>query len=669
LEFHFLKDLLVVFALGGVVVYALRAIKLPAIVGLLLAGAAMGPHGLSLISDVHRVEVLAEIGVVLLLFTVGLEFSLSQLLRMWKTLLGGGGGQVVLCIAAVATATLWRGEGWGKPLFFGFLAALSSTAIVLRLLGERGQLGSPAGRIALGVLLFQDLCIVPLMLLTPYLAGRGSGPSDLALTLLKAAAVVAGVLLAARWLVPPILLRVVQTRSRELFLTLLLVLCLGTAWLTSLAGLSLALGAFLAGLAISESEYSHQAMAEAIPFRDAFGSLFFVSIGMLMDVMFVAKNLPIVAAVVIAVIALKMLTATLPALALGNALHVSLNAGLALAQVGEFAFVLSRVGRELELIDAVEYQVFLSASVLTMVLTPALLYAGRKISERAPDKRFGSEATREGAEEAEHGHTAFANHVVIAGYGVNGQNLARALGRANISYLVLEMNPETVRSARARGEPLHYGDCTRTAVLEMLGIERAKMYVVAISDAASTRQSVSLARSLNPHVYILVRTRFVSEIEELRKLGADQVIPEEFETSIEIFAQVLHRFDVPRNIVLDLVGEVRGGMYGMLRSPDAGRRGAAIEVDALEGAEIERLKIKPDSPAAGRTLAELALRPRTGASVLAIRRAGTVSTNPEAGFRIEAGDVLVVLGERRAIDAALELIAPTPGARAAPSVT
>jgi CPA2 family monovalent cation:H+ antiporter-2 len=350
LEFHFLKDLLIVFALGGVVVYALRPIKLPAIVGLLLAGAAMGPHGLSLVSDVHRVEVLAEIGVVLLLFTIGLEFSLAQLLKMWKTLLGGGGAQVVLCIAAVAAATFWRGGGWGKPLFFGFLAALSSTAIVLRLLGERGQLGSPAGRIALGVLLFQDLCIVPLMLLTPYLAGRGTGASDLAITLLKAAAVVAGVLLAARWLIPPVLLRVVRTRSRELFLTLLLVLCLGTAWLTSLAGLSLALGAFLAGLAISESEYSHQAMAEAIPFRDAFGSLFFVSIGMLMDVVFVATNLPVVAAVVIAIIALKTVTAAAPALALGNALHVSLNAGLALAQVGEFAFVLSRAGLELDLI-------------------------------------------------------------------------------------------------------------------------------------------------------------------------------------------------------------------------------------------------------------------------------------------------------------------------------
>jgi CPA2 family monovalent cation:H+ antiporter-2 len=483
--------------------------------------------------------------------------------------------------------------------------------------------------------------------------------ADLAITLAKAAAVVAGVLVAARWFVPPVLLRVVRTRSRELFLTLLLVLCLGTAWLTSLAGLSLALGAFLAGLAISESEYSHQALAEAIPFRDAFGSLFFVSIGMLMDVVFVARNLPLVAAVVVAIIVLKTLTAAAPALALGNALHVSLNAGLALAQIGEFAFVLSRVGVELDLIDAVEYQVFLSASVLTMVVTPALLYGGRKLAERAPDKRFETRGAAPLMDDAEHGQINLENHVVIAGYGVNGQNLARALSSAQIPYVVLEMNPETVRTARARGEPLHYGDCTRAAVLEFLGIERARMYVVAISDAASTRQSVSVARSMNPDVYILVRTRFVAEIEELRELGANQVIPEEFETSIEIFARVLHQFEVPRNVILDLVGEVRAGMYGMLRTPESVRGSAAVEMDELLGAEIERFKIKSESPAAGRTLAELELRPRTGASVIAIRRGDAVSTNPEATFRIETGDVLIVLGERAAIDAALALLDPS----------
>ncbi|HLV22664.1 MAG TPA: cation:proton antiporter [Polyangiaceae bacterium] len=658
MEFQFLEDLLVVLALGGVVVYLLRLIKLPPIVGLLLAGAAMGPHGMSLVGDVHRVEILAEIGVIFLLFTIGLEFSLAQLLKMWRVLLGAGGGQVLLTIGAVAGVTFAMGNAPGKAAFFGFLAAMSSTAIVLRLLGERAELGTPVGRIALGILLFQDLCIVPLMLLTPYLAGAGGGGSALLGTLAKAAAVVVGVVLLARWVVPPVLMRVVKTRSRELFLTLLLVLCLGTAYLTSLSGLSLALGAFLAGLAISESEYSHQAMAEAIPFRDAFGSLFFISIGMLMDAVFVAQNLPLVLAVVLAILAIKTLTAALPAFAIGYPLHLALTAGFSLSQVGEFAFVLSRSGRSLELIDSTEYQVFLSGSVLTMVVTPGLLHLGRVLAKRLPQKALGMGAKNEELGERPSAHPDLHDHVVIAGYGVNGQNLARALAAADIPYVILEMNPETVRAARGRGEPIHYGDCTRAPVLQGLGIEKARMYVVAISDPASTRQSVSLARSHNAALFILVRTRFVAEMAELRKLGADEVIPEEFETSIEIFARVLDRFSVPKNLILDLVSQVRGGMYDMLRSPRSSRRSLMAGLEGLEGVQIERLYVKQGSSAEGQSLAELQLRQATGASVLAIQRAGQVHGNPPADYRLLAGDVLMVVGDQKAIDAALEVVDP-----------
>ncbi|HVZ30908.1 MAG TPA: cation:proton antiporter, partial [Polyangiaceae bacterium] len=289
MDYRFLQDLLVVFAFGGLVAFALGRLKLPALVASLITGALIGPHGLSLIEDVHRVEVLAEVGVVLLLFTIGLESSLGRLLEMWRVLLFGG-GQVALTILLVA-ACCWGSTVDFKPaLFFGFLAALSSTASVLGLLREKARLGTPLGRISLAILLFQDLCLVPLMLLTPILAGQGGGAASVLWTLLRALVLIALVVLAARRIMPWMLARVVRTRSRELFLTFLLVLCLGTAYLTSLAGLSLALGAFLAGLAVSESEYSHQALAEAIPFRDAFGSLFFVSIGMLVDVHFLATH-------------------------------------------------------------------------------------------------------------------------------------------------------------------------------------------------------------------------------------------------------------------------------------------------------------------------------------------------------------------------------------------
>lgn len=651
MEHGFLTDLLVVFALGGVVVYALRTLRIPPIVGLLLAGAAMGPSGLSLVADQHRVEILAEIGVVLLLFTIGLEFSIGQLASMWRVLVGGGLGQMVATILVVGLLGPLFADSWREAAFLGFLAALSSTAIVLRLLGDRAQLGSPMGRIALGVLLFQDLCIVPLMLLTPFLAGQGTGISDLLLTLLKAALVVVGVVLAARWLVPPVLQRVVKTRSRELFLTLILVLCLGTAWLTALAGLSLALGAFLAGLAISESEYSHQALAEAIPFRDAFGSLFFISIGMLMDISFVASQPVLVVSAVVAIVLLKTLAATGPVLLLGYPLHVALPAGLALAQVGEFAFVLSRVGRDLGLIEGDRYQLFLSASVLTMLATPGLLYLGNRLAQRLPQKAPVNLPERES-------EAPLQGHVVVAGYGVNGQNLTRALSATQIPYTVLEMNPETVRSARARGEPIHFGDCTKAPVLEGLGIAKARMFVVAISDASSTRQAVSLARSLNPNTYILARTRFVAEVVELRKLGANEVIPEEFETSIEIFARVLHRFDVPRNVVLDLMARVRGDMYEMLREPSAERMSLFTGLSNLEGIDVDRVAIRPGSPADGKTLSQLALRNVTGASVLAIQRAGEISLNPRADFELSEGDVLVLLGGQEQVDAALALLDP-----------
>ena len=653
METNFLKDLLIVFALGGIVVYALRSIRLPPIVGLLIAGATMGPHGFSLIEDVHRVEVLAEIGVVLLLFTVGLEFSLGQLLQMWRMLLFGGGGQVLSCIVLVAMTASLAEDGFGKPLFFGFLAAMSSTAIVLRTFAERAQLASPVGRIVLGVLLFQDLCIVPLMLVTPLLSGRGGGADGLLWTLARAVLVVVAVVFFARRLVPPLLQRVVRSRSRELFLTFLLVLCLGTAYLTSLAGLSLALGAFLAGLAVSESEYSHQALAEAIPFRDAFGSLFFVSIGMLMDVSFVVHQPLLVLGVLVTLLLLKTMTGALPALALGFPVHFSLNAGLALAQVGEFAFVLSRAGLALGLIDTQENQVFLAASVLSMLLTPLLMYAGRELGQRLPQTGL---ARHQPAPDA--AAITASDHVVIAGYGVNGQNLARALSSASIPYAIVEMNPETVREARARGEPIQYGDCTRVAVLESLGIARARMYVVAISDAASTRQTTSLARSLNPELEILVRTRFVAEVEELQRLGANEVIPEEFETSIEIFARVLHRFDTPKNVILDAVAAVRGGMYDMLRGTSRSPRALPSQFPGLGNVEVERLELREGSSMIGQTLAELGLRRSTGATVLAVQRRGEVLASPGGDFRLELSDTLWVLGEPQAIDKCITLVDP-----------
>jgi CPA2 family monovalent cation:H+ antiporter-2 len=329
-----------------------------------------------------------------------------------------------------------------------------------------------------------------------------------------------------------------------------------------------------------------------------------------------------------------------------------------LAQVGEFAFVLSRAGLELGLIDADYNQVFLSVSVLSMLATPFLLAAGSRLGQRLPDDRLDRQPASEPSDSA-----GLRDHVLIAGYGVNGQNLARALGSAHIPYAILEMNPETVRASRARGEPIHYGDCTRAAVLESLGIQRARMFVIAISDAPSTRQATSLARSLNEQIEILVRTRFVAEVEELRRLGANEVIPEEFETSIEIFARVLSRFGVPKNLILEAVHRVRSGMYDMLRGARSQRAELEETLAGFAGLGVERLQIRAGSVARGRTLAELDLRRSRGASVLAVQRSGDIELNPSGDFRLAEGDVILVLGTPAAIDQVLELADPnTPTA-------
>lgn len=665
-DFAFLRDLLLAFALGGAVVFALRPLRVPPLVGLLVAGALAGPHALNLIRDVHRVEVLAEIGVVLLLFTIGLEFSLAQLVGMWRTILGGGGGQVVLTTLAVAAMTYFRGDApGGKAVFFGFLVALSSTAIVLRLLGDSGKLGTPSGRIALGVLLFQDLCIVPMMLLAPFCAGVGGGSTAVFMTLGKAVLIVVGVVIAARKLVPPILFQVVRTRSRELFLTLLVVLCLGTAYLTSVAGLSLALGAFLAGLAVSESEYGHQALAEAVPFRDAFGSLFFLSIGMLMDVGFVVSNLMLVSGTVLAIVMVKLLCAALPVLLLGHGLPIVLRSSFALAQVGEFAFVLAHTGKGFDLLSQHEYQVFLAASVVTMIATPLLLKVGEIASGRAPVHSrmvpWGKNA--DVAAGAEH---QVSEHVIIVGYGVNGRNVARALRSTSVPYVILELNPETVRRARDEGEPIDFGDSTRIEILQHAGLKRARAVVVAISDATATRATVSLVRMQNPDVFIVVRTRFVAEVEELKGLGADEVIPEEFETSIEIFSQVLHHFDVPRNVVLDLVEHCREGMYQMLRSPSSPAPVGKLGHGDLARLPVDTLILRPGAPADGKTLRELDLRNQTGASLVAIRRGEELISNPSPDTRLEAGDRVILVGSQEELDGALLVFAggaepPRPG--------
>src|SRR6056297_1542930 len=527
MDIPILNELVIVFGLSIGVIICCHRLKIPPIIGFLLTGLLAGPHGLGLIQATHEVEVLAEIGVILLLFVIGMELSFEELLKLRKPVFLGGLFQVLMTILVFYGLTYALGFSISKAIFVGFLAALSSTAVVLKLLTERAEINAPHGRISLGILIFQDVIVVPMMLYVTILAG-GSG--NLGLTLLVLAGkilLIIGVMyVLAKLILPWVLLVVVQTRSRELFLLTTLGLCFSIALLTSSFGLSLSLGAFLAGLLISESEYSLSALEGILPFRDVFTSLFFISIGMLLDTGYVFEHLWLVILISIGILLIKSMIATGASWILRYPLRVAAQTGLGLGQIGEFSFNLAGVGLSSGLIVINEYQLFLSAAILTMAVTPFLIVSAPRLASLLP----GRSSSLLAMETRPEGFEALKDHLIIVGFGIGGKHLARAARMANISYVVVEMNPDTVREEKSKGEPIFYGDASHNAVLEHAGISWARILAVVIADPAAIRHITESAHRLNPGLHIIVRTRFVSEINPLKTLGAREVIPEEFET-------------------------------------------------------------------------------------------------------------------------------------------
>ncbi|MEJ7810179.1 MAG: cation:proton antiporter [Gemmatimonadaceae bacterium] len=658
-----MTDLLVVFGLSVAVVLVTHRIRLPPIVGFLITGVLCGPYGFGLIRNVEEVESLAEIGVMLLLFTVGIEFSVQKLVRMRTFLFLGGGLQMAATIAVIIGAARYIGEPWRAAAFLGMLGALSSTAIVLRLLADHGEVDTPHGQAALGILIFQDLCIVPMVLLTPFLTGAEQSISSVAAVAAKAIGFVVAAIVAARYAIPWLLLQVVSTRKREVFLLTIILLCLGTAWASARVGLSLALGAFIAGLVVSESEYSHQALGEMLPLREVFNSLFFVSIGMLFDIRTVLASPLTVLGALIVVLSLKAIVAVGVTFALGQSLRVAVLAGLAISQIGEFSFVLSKVGLEAGLLDARLNQLFLAVAVGTMATAPALIAVAPRVANwlerRVPSRWAAGRATAQIA--IGHDAALLEDHVIIVGYGLNGRNLARVLGRSKIPFCVIEMNPEAVRAERRRGRPIIYGDAARPEILEHAGVGSARVAVIAISDAAATRSTVVLARRLNPHIHILVRSRYVHEMQPLVALGTNEVISEEYETSIEIFSRVLRRYLLPRDVVERMILDVRSDGYEMFRTISDAHAPAAGLDRFLTGLSIETYRVESGSPVAGMRLRDSRIREHCGASAVAVQRhGGETIANPAGADTLEAGDSVLLLGRPQQLSAAAELFR-TPG--------
>jgi CPA2 family monovalent cation:H+ antiporter-2 len=649
MDLSFLKALVMILGISALVISLLGKLKIPSIVGFLLAGLIVSPHSLNVIKDIGQVERVAEIGVVLLMFTIGLEFSVKNLAKLSGVVFGGGFVQVSLTAGLIGFFSyLIFDHGLNGSLFHGFLVSLSSTAIVMKMLFDRSEVHSPYGRTCVGILIFQDLCVVPLLFLIPVLAGNEGGFGELLLALLKAVLLVAAILLLSRWGIPQVLHQVVSLKIRDLFIITIILLCLGTALVSELLGLSLALGAFLAGVIISESEYASQAMADILPFKESFTGLFFISVGMLMNLDFAIAHMPMVVISVSVILIVKIIGAGISTLALGRSLRTALQTGFYLSQIGEFSFVLAVAGKSQGLITEEFYQLFLASSVTTMMATPFMMKAGEVLSAFLASKPLFQKLDR-GHGEGGRYPEQITDHVIIVGFGLNGKNLATVLKKTEIPYLVLDFDSGIVRKMKRAGEPIFFGDGTNLEILQKLGIQTAKVLVIAISDPAATRRITQLARKERPLLYIIVRTRYLAEVDDLNQLGADEVIPEEFETSIEIFSRVLHQYHVPVNVIAERTENVRKDSYNALRTVLLPRRALGERPEVLQDIEIEAYLLKEHFMASGRSISEVDLRARTGATIIAVQREGKIHPNPSSQFTLRSGDGIFLVGKKKEI--------------------
>ena len=637
MDIPLLPDIVAIFCLSIGVLLVCHQIKIPPIVGFLLTGVLCGPTALGLVQNPHAVELLAEIGVVLLLFSIGLEMSGEELMRLKRPVFVGGTAQVVLTIGAFMGLGVLIGQTWQESMMYGFLASLSSTAIVLSRLQQKAQSESPQGRLDFSVLIFQDIAVVPMMLAIPILAGEGD--TDIWGMLISAGrtlVILVGGWLLARHVVPRVMQLVLRTRSKELMLMTVLGLCFAIALGTASLGLSLALGAFLAGLLLSGSEYSLNVLEGILPFKDVFTSLFFISVGMLLDVDFLVHHLDKVFLFAALLILLKSVLSLPPMLLVGYPLRVSILAAMSLAQIGEFSFVLASSAVNGGLMDDDAYQMFLAASIVTMILTPTVMEAAPKVASfvsRYLHLPIDEEAAAPKDE-------SLKDHLIIVGFGVGGKHLARTAREAGIPYVILEMNPDTV-SRYGGKEPIHGGDASKPLVLEHFGIRNARVIAVVISDPSAVRAITAVARKLNPKVHIVVRTRFLGEVDALRRLGANDVIPEDFETSIEVFSRVLGYYLVPRQTIERFVNSIRHEYYNMARQLRmTGMDLPSLADEVLTGLEGVACKVEPGCALDGKRLTDTSLRRKYGVTVVGIRHAGQLIPSPGGDAFLHGDDTV-----------------------------
>lgn len=642
MDVPFLYEIVVLFLLSIVVTITCNRLKLPATVGFLLTGVLCGPSLLGVVSNHEAIDQVAEIGVAMLLFTIGMELSGDALSRLKRPVFLGGTLQLGLTVLAVAGIAILYGTTLQQGIFWGCLVSLSSSAIVLRIMQEKGTSNTPTGRLALAILVFQDIMVAPMLLSVPLLAGTLELSFEKAFfSILWVVLALGGVLLFAHFGLNRLMEAVMRTRTREILLLTTLGLCLGMALLTSALGLSLSLGAFMAGLLLARSQYSMSVISGILPYRDVFMSLFFISVGMMLNLEYFLQHFILIICSTLIFVAVKSVLALPAVLIQGYPLRAAIITGLTLAQVGEFSFVLAAQGLAAGLFNMSNYQTFLAVSVLTMMLTPGLIAfapkVANKLASHSPHKHKESNA----AESAR--HKELEDHLIIVGFGISGKHLAHVAKESGIPYTILEMNPETVNRYRGK-EPISHGDATQPIVLEHLGIEKARVMAIIISDPAAVRAITIEARRLNPNVYIVARTRFVTEILPLHRLGANDVIAEEFESSIEVFSHVLTQYLVPRQDIESYAAHLRKANYRMIRRLSSSVDSLDEVVGRLPDMGVQAMRIGPESALVGQSLANCGLRPIYGLTVVGVLRHGEVSASPGPDFLFEADDIVYLFG-------------------------
>ncbi len=654
MEITLLKEIVIIFALSTIVNLVFTRLKVPTVVGYLMTGIIAGPHLLSLVGAKHEIEILAEVGVILLLFTIGMEFSLKHLLKIRRIVFLGGFLQVTITAAAFYLASTFYNLSWQAGIFIGFLAALSSSALVLKLLQERSELTSNYGRTTLGILIYQDLLLVPLLLFANLLGASNVNISREIIILIIKAAIIIGIVYAGnKWLLPKLLHYIALTKNQELFMMSILLICFAIALLTSQMGMSLAFGAFLAGLMISESQYSHNAFSNLMPFKDTFTGFFFVSIGMLLDLNFVLNNYQIVIISVFLVITIKTIVAGGTGFLLGHTFRGTVLIGIALSQVGEFSFILAKIGLTNSIISDYFYQLFLAVAVITMALTPFLMKVSLPLANnmlKLPIPKFIVNGLFPLIEVE---IPNFKNHLVIIGKDASALKLSKMAKHNNIEHVSIIFDPLTATDKIKSGDTVVYGDAVNDPILMKAHVDTAGIVVVSVGSIIPSMAIIERVKHINKKAYVIARAKYIVNVEQLYKIGADQVLPEKFEIAIDLFNRILVNKQYPQNEVNRMLNHIRSSNLGEYTEKDTVNQPSIF--DELSNTKVSVIKVDLNSTADGKSPRDIQLRKNTGVTLLAIKRGTEVLEHPSSGTIIKGDDLVYLLGNSEQVNLASEL--------------